>query len=1072
MKNSVRQGSAVAFFSTLTLGLMIGAVVLVLAPFLLWQVLPFRPLNVWAIDKTVPYPDYQEHAGFFWVLKNEKISKPGSRRLYSEKSDYFGFYPYGSNEWRTASLPPEGPRPDFIYITDTYGVYKDDYMQKRLSTEGSSKIYGGLTAEDVLAIRKNLGDGNVFMAEFNTAASPTNAADRATLGRLLGVNWSGWIGKYFEDLTSGREVPRWVVANWESQNGRTWEFFGRGYILLSDQDKVEVLVQGTDVTPVGLKMNFLEELAKELKIRKPISYRQWFEWIVPDADVEILANYSIDILEPGKAKLEALGLSANFPAIVRYSNPQYTGWYVAGDAAELKVSTPSWIAGMAGLKKILVDDSVDTNNFFFWRAYVPLMRKIIRDVDQAKKARIAAGKGTAAPSTLEVKVRASGRELQMLDKTGSWRPFFVRGVNIGMAMPGKYFTDFPNDVAAYVRWLTRIADMNVNTVRVYTLPPPEFYKALFIHNTEHPDRALYLLQEIWPEENPPHEDYLAREYRDSYLTEIDYGIDAIYGRANIPERKGRAWGIYTADVSRWLVGWLVGRELESAEVLATDSRNKGAVYKGTYVSAGKNASPTEVWLAESLDEVAAIETERYGKQHPVAIVSWPTLDPKEHDSEWDVNQGKKNRWNDRASITIEHFEVEPAMKAGIFGAYHIYPNYPDFINNELAYSSYTDEQGMLRYGGYLKEFISGITRYPSIVAEFGMANGAGISHYAPDGLHHGGATETKAAKDILRMFSAMKKEGYAGGLVFEWMDEWVKKTWTSEIYMIPYERHVLWHNVVDAEQNYGLMANEVVPPSIPGAVYQGTGAIGSVEVAADAAYYHVTVNCNRLPDFSREELLVGLDTYSRELGQSRWPVGSLAAQSGLEFVVRISSGGKADLLVLPSYNVHTSHYATSKQADGNFERLMVLVNGKVTTRDGRFIPEQYFDASVLRKGAFDEAGNLWNIEGNKISIRIPWMRINVSDPSSLRVIRDTRANLYIDQLDELKTVPTDGFVTAALLWDSQAGRKTGEAGGLPAAPYLWPGWEEAPKYVERLKKSYYMLRDAWKSDAEAESIFR
>ena len=148
------------------------------------------------------------------------------------------------------------------------------------------------------------------------------------------------------------------------------------------------------------------------------------------------------------------------------------------------------------------------------------------------------------------------------------------------------------------------------------------------------------------------------------IKEIDYGIDAVYGRANIPERKGRAWGIYSADVSRWLLGWLVGRELESEEVMSNDQRNKGVSFKGAYVSAGPEASPTEVWLAESLDEVASIEAARYNTLHPVALVSWPTLDPAWHDTEWDPVTGKKNKGNDRAIVTIEHLEITPAMTAG------------------------------------------------------------------------------------------------------------------------------------------------------------------------------------------------------------------------------------------------------------------------------------------------------------------------------------------------------------------------------------------------------------------------
>ncbi|HWP68345.1 MAG TPA: hypothetical protein VN437_03510, partial [Rectinemataceae bacterium] len=299
MKGKVRQRSAIAILSILMISVTAGLVLLIIAPFTLWQIFPYRELNVWAIDKTVPYPDYREHAGLFWILKNEKISKPGAKQLYSEKSDYFGFYPYGKNEWRGSPLPSGGARPDIIYITDTYGVYKDDYMQRRLSGELSPKIYGGLTAEDITTIRKNLGAGNSFIAEFNTAASPTNAQDRQTLGRLLGVQWRGWIGKYFEDLTREKEVPSWVVANFEAQSKKKWDFFGRGFVLLSDNDQVEVLASGDDVGPKGLKFSFRKPWAGDLKSSKPISYRYWFEWTVPDPGVETAADFSFDLTPRG-----------------------------------------------------------------------------------------------------------------------------------------------------------------------------------------------------------------------------------------------------------------------------------------------------------------------------------------------------------------------------------------------------------------------------------------------------------------------------------------------------------------------------------------------------------------------------------------------------------------------------------------------------------------------------------------------------------------------------------------------------------------------------------------------------
>jgi len=1068
--HAIRRLSAITVLSILTISMTAVFVLLVLAPFMLWQLEPYRELNVWAVDKTVPYPDYREHAGLFWILKNEKISKPGAKQLYDEKSDYFGFYPYAKDEWRSVSLPATGPRPDIVYITDTYGVYKDDYMQKRLSGEISSKIFGALTSEDVQTIGRNLGAGNTFIAEFNTAASPTNLRDRLMLGRLLGVKWRGWIGKYFEDLTEGKEVPPWVIVNYEAEYGEKWNYFGRGFIILSDDDRIVVLTEGEDVGPGGLEFSFREPWAENLKFRKPVSYRYWFEWTAPEAGSKIVADYNFDLKASGKAKLEARGLPLRFPAVLLYENTQYTGWYFAGDFAESNfAAAPFRMRGISWLKKLLVDDSVDSNVYFYWKAYVPLMRSILKDAETAKVAR---AKIPGEQGDPKMRVRAFGKGLQIRDKDGIWKDFFVRGVNMGLAEPGKYFTEFPQSVDTYARWLDGIADMNANTVRIYTLPPPEFYKALEIHNREKPDKTLYLLQEIWPEENPPHGDYLAKEYRDSYLKEIDYGIDAVYGRANVPERKGRAWGIYTADVSRWLLGWLVGRELESEEVMETDARNKGASYTGRFVSAGSRASPTEVWLAESLDEVASIEAARYGNLHPVSLVSWPTLDPKEHDSEWDPVTEKKNRWNDRASVTIDHFEITPSMTAGLFGAYHIYPNYPDFMNNDQAYDSYRDETGLLRYGAYLKEFMESHRRYPALVAEFGLANGSGIAHFAPDGMHHGGMDETAAGKGILRMMEAIRKEGYAGGVIFEWMDEWVKKTWTTETLMIPYDRHVLWHNAVDPEQNYGLMANEVLPPAKPGAAYKGRGIVDSMEISADASYLHLTLTLTRAPDFASEEVLVGLDTLERGLGQTRWPVGNLGTASGLEFVIRIGSAGKADLLVIPSYNAAMSRFATVSSSDGIFERISMLVNGQVKTKDGRSIPEKYFDASDLRRGPFDEAGNLWNSDGARISLRLPWTWINVTDPSSLRVLQDPRTGYFNGERDALKTKVTDGFLVDTIVWDRKRGEIAGALGTDPSKPYLWEGWEVAPPYREKYKKSYYLIREAWADGAMTDRKLR
>src|SRR2546422_6676799 len=51
--------------------------------------------------------------------------------------------------------------------------------------------------------------------------------------------------------------------------------------------------------------------------------------------------------------------------------------------------------------------------------------------------------------------------------TGGWRPFYVKGINFGVALPGHSPSEFPTDDSTYGRWLELIAGARANAVRVY-----------------------------------------------------------------------------------------------------------------------------------------------------------------------------------------------------------------------------------------------------------------------------------------------------------------------------------------------------------------------------------------------------------------------------------------------------------------------------------------------------------------------------------------------------------------------------------------------------------------------------
>ena len=672
---------------------------------------------------------------------------------------------------------------------------------------------------------------------------------------------------------------------------------------------------------------------------------------------------------------------------------------------------------------------------------------------------------------------------------GNWERLLVKGVNIGTALPGRWFTEFPANKRVYLEWFDQITGMNANTIRVYTLMDPVFYESLYEFNQRSGGPKLWLLQEIWPDEEVPKGNLYDQEYLSSYRKEMSRVIDAIHGNGDIPERLGRAWGKYQADVSSYLSGYLVGRELLPEEVHSTNEANKNKQeYRGDYVKAF-NASASEVWLADMCNYVISYSVSKYSWQVPVAFVSWPTLDPIEHDISYE--QGKDS--NDIEEINPAHLSAGPKSIAGLFGAYHIYPNYPDFIYRDPRYAKYHDEQGLFRYGGYLKHFIEIHPPYPALIAEFGMSTSLNTAHIHPEGLNHGGVSEKQQGEMIARMMRSIVKEGYAGGNIFEWADEWAKKTWNTEPFMIPYERHIFWHNVMDPEQNYGILACE--PPFNPISgqfelVWRGESDENSILSAlyakADAAYLFLQLELNgqkglELLDKQKQlELTLAIDTFNRTNGTTVLPVDGLPAlPSGAEFLLRFSSGG-ACLLTRPDYNRANLKFSTTLGKDVTFFPVNPLVNRRqFSLKDGSDFPEIHADESKLYYGNFNpdspEYSSLshWFVDntGKRVYIRIPWLLLNVSDPSSNLVLYDKRFVIpeSIDGSvlrDQIGVKKTDGFLFYAAitkqnnLLDFQP--RVGDTYNASERPYLWSNWD-LPSYRMRLKQSYQLVSKVFSS---------
>jgi hypothetical protein len=1028
------------------------AVLLILAvvisfPVIVFFVTPSMDISTVVLDKTGDL----HHAGIRWFLKAEK----------SPDSEFYGHDP---ETGATRDIGQGILEHDLLYIADTYGIYKE------AAADESSLVYGGLTHEDLSRIYEFLAgmEAKTIIAEYNSFADPTHPSVQAEAERLFAISSSGWTGSYIADLSRGKEVPGWAVRRYENRFDTSWDYSGPGFLFTDDTDRILVLRLGEEIGGNGCQFTYTEEGTALLGLSGSYFYNQPFEITTAARDAQVLASFELDLTDAGKELLDSEGLPSVFPAVITRQSALHRSTYLAGNFAYLPFN-PKFhrFSGVRLLMEQTAQDSLKGEYDFYWAAYLDLMEALYDEAELRAGTEIPKDSSPVDTSRgVSLKARTEGRMLQVYTEEG-WEDLFIHGMNLGTALPGRWFTQFPREMGLYYRWLEDMAAMGIDTLRIYTLLNPQFYTAFSLYNRLNPNRPLYLLQEIWPEEYPPGEDYIRDAYRKAFWQEIIHVVDAIHGKASIEERFGRAWGEYTEDVSAYVIGYLVGRELEPHEVETTDENNPDFTFSGSYLRVSDDASATEAWLAESTDYTLSYESSTYGWQHPVAIVNWPTLDPLVHESERDEQGKKVHEFNDYMSVDINNLKEGSSMIAGLFGAYHIYPNYPDFMNNDPKYDEYIDEQGRFRYGGYLRQFIEQHTAYPAVVAEFGLATGSGNAHTSPDGYHHGSMTETVQGDGIIRMFEAMKREDYAGGIIFEWMDEWAKKTWTTEPYMIPYDRQILWHNTIDPEQNYGILAFEAVKPAAPEVRYEHGGIIETVELTDDISFLYIDIDFRQGFSFDGRNLYIGLDTYERDRGEIRFlPDQNYVAASGLEFLIKISEDD-AELLVIPPYNSDRYRFSTyaGLNDSGEFEQKRKLINKKRMLPDGTIIETKYEDAGALFYGPFEASRNHWYMDGNTLSLRIPWTRINVADPSSAQVLDDAKT-YYSDPLrDVIEVSKTEGIAVSLLLTDEQ-NRKLDILPEQDSDDLLYArleGWNY-PVYRERLKESYPILQEYLQTD--------
>lgn len=360
---------------------------LALVPVLRWHLQPSRELRVAIVDKTVPEPSRREHAGLVWVLNHRKILQPGGQPFQADQ-DYYGFYPLPGRQWEVREGSLAARSPELIYLADTYGVYAEEFYGAALGNR-SRDLYAGLRDEEVRDIQSALPGCLTLVGEFNTFANPTSGAAREACQAWFGLTWKGWTGRFFRDLDRRGEIPPWAVRNYQIQTGLEWGFEGPGFLLVNEDDRVQVLEEGRDVeSGRGLRLHGRPEGLRRLDLPEDARFDYWFDLVQPRPGTEVLAEYELPLLPEGEEKLKALGLARRHPAVLASWYGRTRTYYFAGDFADAwPVPYFHRIAGLAPFRRLLSREVPGDPQSFFWRTYIPLMTRVLDDTWARKDAR-------------------------------------------------------------------------------------------------------------------------------------------------------------------------------------------------------------------------------------------------------------------------------------------------------------------------------------------------------------------------------------------------------------------------------------------------------------------------------------------------------------------------------------------------------------------------------------------------------------------------------------------------------------------------------------------------------------
>lgn len=689
-----------------------------------------------------------------------------------------------------------------------------------------------------------------------------------------------------------------------------------------------------------------------------------------------------------------------------------------------------------------------------------------------------------------------------MERDGETVPFEIRGVNMGVGLPGEWATDYAIDKETYLRWFGYIQELGANTVRVYTILHDDFYNAFYEYNTAREaagEEPLWLIHGVWVNDyvQNSHRDAYDDDFRKTFLEDCRTVVDILHGKKSLVLGEGTGSGSYRKDVSRWVIGYILGVEWEDVTVVYTDrkypERNQ---YRGTYLYTSPDASPFEAMLCEVGDKIIEYESERYKQQRLIAFSNWPTTDPFEY------SDNITRFFMKCASVDVEHILSTDAFLSGQFASYHVYPYYPDYLNYvyrpvELQGSqppmleqrtvdesmriehylpaTYTDSSGRVNtYYAYLCA-LNNYHTMPVVISEYGVSTGRGMAQRDYNtNRNQGNMSEQEQGEAIIACYEDIMAAGCAGSCVFTWQDEWFKRTWNT-MHAVDLDNTPYWSDYQTNEQYFGLLAFD---PGEEQSVCYVDGDLSdwegiepviehdglSVSMQYDEKFLYFRVH---KPDYDPETNTIYLPIdLTPKTGSTYCENYDLTFERPCDFVIVLDGQDNSRVMVQERYEVlHAMFLRETEDIDAFLDppdedtplfkeiRLMLQTATPLLTGNWEASAETY-ETGLLEHGNANPEDAEFNsladfiFAGDDIEIRLPWQLLNFSNPSEMKIHDDYYVNYGVEyiEIDEMYIGVSNG---------------TNDGERIPLQSFALEGWGKKVTYHERLKESYYMLQAYW-----------